>query len=125
MRPLPRDYLASAYQAVQSYESELIRQLIAGLQRIDGIRIWGITDEEKFTQRLPTVSFTHSRLAPHEIAASLGERGIFVWHGNYYAQPLTEALGLEPEGMVRVGLVHYNTRDEVDRLLESLADLVC
>jgi cysteine desulfurase family protein (TIGR01976 family) len=119
-----RDQLASAYQAIQHYESGLIQRLIDGLQRLPGIRIWGITAKEQMAQRLPTVSFTHERMAPSEIAASLGQRGIFVWHGNYYAQPLTEALGLEPEGMVRVGLVHYNTEREVDRLLNSLDEVL-
>ena len=115
-----RELLTSAYQAIQQYESRLIRRLIDGLQQLPGVRIWGITSEEKMSQRLPTVSFTHERLTATQIAESLGQRGIFVWHGNYYAQPLTEALGLEPEGMVRVGLVHYNTEGEVDRLLHSL-----
>jgi selenocysteine lyase/cysteine desulfurase len=58
-----------------------------------------------------------------EIAERLGERGIFVWHGNYYALPFTEALVLEPDGMVRVGLLHYNTANEVDRLCAALSDL--
>jgi selenocysteine lyase/cysteine desulfurase len=53
----------------------------------------------------------------------LGEAGIFVWHGNYYALQITEALGLEPDGMVRIGLVHYNTDEEVDRLLQALNSL--
>jgi selenocysteine lyase/cysteine desulfurase len=53
----------------------------------------------------------------------LAQRGIFVWHGNYYALPLTEELGLEPGGMVRIGLLHYNTAEEVDRLLEALREL--
>jgi selenocysteine lyase/cysteine desulfurase len=69
---------------------------------------------------VPTVSFTHRRLTPKEIAERLANQGIFVWHGNYYALPLTEALGLEPDGMVRIGLLHYNTADEVDRLLAAL-----
>ena len=58
-----------------------------------------------------------------KIAEALGERGIFVWYGNYYAQPVTEALGLEPEGMVRAGLLHYNTVAEIDRLLEAIRSL--
>ena len=53
----------------------------------------------------------------------MAARGIFAWHGNFYALPLTEALGLEPEGMVRLGLLHYNTADEVDRLLTVLEEL--
>ena len=69
------------------------------------------------------MALTHARRSPEEIATLLGERGIFVWHGNYYALPLTEALDLEPHGMVRIGLLHYNTADEVDRCLGALGDL--
>ena len=54
----------------------------------------------------------------------MGERGIFTWHGNFYALPVTEALDLEPEGLLRIGLLHYNTAEEVDRLLDELALLV-
>jgi selenocysteine lyase/cysteine desulfurase len=69
------------------------------------------------------VSFTHPRRTPKEIARYLGERGIFVWHGNYYALPLTEALGVEPNGMVRVGALHYNTPAEIDRLVAALREM--
>ena len=72
---------------------------------------------------MPTICFSHARLAPAEIAKRLAAQGIFVWHGNYYALPLTEALGLEPQGAVRVGLLHYNTADEVDRFLAAMAGL--
>jgi len=57
------------------------------------------------------------------LAEHLGNRGIFVWAGNFYAQPLTEALGLEPDGLVRIGLLHYNTHEEVQRLLSLLLDV--
>jgi selenocysteine lyase/cysteine desulfurase len=72
---------------------------------------------------VPTVSITHDRLRPREVAEHLDRRGIFVWHGNFYALELTEALGLEPDGMVRIGLLHYNTAGEVQRLLAALAEL--
>ena len=58
-----------------------------------------------------------------KVASFLGEHGIFSWEGNSYALPLTEALGLEPDGVVRVGLLHYNTAEEVDRLIATLATL--
>jgi selenocysteine lyase/cysteine desulfurase len=69
------------------------------------------------------LSLTHRDRSPREVAEFLGQRGIFVWHGNYYALSLSEALGREPEGMLRVGFVHYNTAAEVERLLEGLNDL--
>ena len=68
-------------------------------------------------QRLPTVAITSTKMTSHEISRQLAQAGIFTWAGNYYALPVTERLGLEPDGMVRIGLVHYNTADEVDYLL--------
>jgi selenocysteine lyase/cysteine desulfurase len=88
------------------------------------VTIYGITDERRFDQRLPTVAIRHQRLTSRELAARLGERGIFAWHGNYYALPLTQAIGVEPDGMLRLGLVHYNTRDEVERCLAALREIV-
>ena len=69
------------------------------------------------------MSVTHSRLSPKSVAESLARQGIFVWHGNFYALPLTESLGLEPEGMIRIGLLHYNTIEEIDRLVLALGEL--
>jgi len=73
---------------------------------------------------VPTTSFTLEGLAPHEIARRLDEANIFVWDGNFYALAVTERLGLEEHGgMVRVGLVHYNTEEEVDLFLGVLSDM--
>ena len=87
------------------------------------MKIWGITDPSQFDSRLSTVSITHRNVSPRQLALRLAEEGIFVWNGNYYALEVTESLGLEPEGMVRIGLVHYNTMEEVDRLLAVLKQL--
>ena len=119
-----RDALQTAFKAVGDYERELVGRLIAGLQETKGVKIYGITDPSRFDERLPTLSFTRPSLSSREIARRLGEQGIFVWHGNYYALPLTETLGVESDGMVRVGIVHYNTADEVDRLLEALREIL-
>ena len=72
--------------------------------------------------RVPTFAITHERRRPRDAATRLGERGFAVWHGNYYAVEIMKRLGL-PDGAVRVGIVHYNTADEVDGLLEELAGL--
>ena len=72
---------------------------------------------------MPTLSLTHASIDPLELASRLAEAGIFVWHGNFYAQPVTESLGLEPEGAVRIGLLHYNTIEEVERLIDFLQEL--
>lgn len=119
-----RTSLLAAFQAIRAYETELIQQLIAGLRSISGVTIFGITDERRHHERLPTISFTHKQRKSHELAAQLGQRGVFAWHGNYYALPLTEAIGVEPDGMLRLGLVHYNTSDEVERCLAALRGIL-
>jgi cysteine desulfurase family protein (TIGR01976 family) len=117
-----RQALEHAYAAIGHYERTLIERLLAGLAEIPAVRIYGITDPARLSERLPTVSITHSGRTPADLAAYLDERGVFAWHGNYYALCLTEALGLEPHGMLRLGLVHYNTPDEVDRVLAILQE---
>jgi cysteine desulfurase family protein (TIGR01976 family) len=115
-----RAALLAAFDAIVPYERGLASRLLDGLAAIPDVQVRGIASTDRLDERVPTVAFTHARKTPLEIARHLGERGIFVWDGNYYAVPVTEALGLEPEGMVRVGLLHYNTREEVDRLLETV-----
>lgn len=119
-----RTCLQTALRAIAEHEQTLGARLLQGLAAVPGVRIWGITDPARLHERVPTVSFTHERLAPREIAAALAERGIYAWPGNHYALPLTETLGLEPDGTLRVGIVHYNTVDEVDRLLDEVRQIV-
>ncbi len=118
-----RDRLLAAFDAIGAYERNLTEHLLRGLARLDKIKIWGIADLERLADRVPTISVTHARRTPLAMAERLAEHGIFVWHGNFYALPLTEALDLEPDGMLRIGLLHYNTAEEIDRLLEALAAL--
>ena len=115
-----RAALKTAYRAISAYERDLVQQLIAGLEEIPEVKIWGITDPARLAERVPTLGVTHARLTPIELAQHLADRGIFAWHGNFYALPLTDALGLEPDGMLRIGLLHYNTAEEVDLLLQVL-----
>lgn len=124
LAPSPTDSrraaLVASMNRIADYERELVGRLIAGVLEKPGFKVWGITDPAQFHQRVPTISITHESESPESIARRLADAGIFVWSGNFYAQPLTEALGLEPAGMVRIGLVHYNTAGEVDRLLHEL-----
>jgi selenocysteine lyase/cysteine desulfurase len=116
--------LKQAMAAIQTYERELCSRLVAGLAEIPGLHIYGITDPARFDQRVPTVSFTLDGLAPQEIARRLDQANIFVWDGHFYALALIERLGLALRGgVVRVGLAHYNTAEEVDTLLGILADM--
>jgi cysteine desulfurase family protein (TIGR01976 family) len=118
-----RAALVAAFAAIESYERHLVATLLAGLKEIENIKVWGKASPDDLDERLPTVSITHASLRPVELATRLGDQGLFTWHGNYYALQLTEALGLEPDGMLRIGLVHYNTEEEVQRLLSALRRL--
>jgi selenocysteine lyase/cysteine desulfurase len=120
-----RARLRAAMEAIRAYECALMPRLIDGLAGIPGLRIDGITDDARLDERCPTVAFTVAGHAPAEVSTFLGRRGIATWDGDYYAYELIRALGLDGSGgMVRVGLVHYNTAHEVDRLVEALMELV-
>jgi cysteine desulfurase family protein (TIGR01976 family) len=118
-----RAALREAYREIALYERALVKRLLAGLAELPEIQVFGINDPARQDERVATVAFTHERFTSSELAERLGRLGMFAWHGNYYALHLTESLGLEPEGMLRVGLVHYNTPTEVERLLEALRGL--
>jgi cysteine desulfurase family protein (TIGR01976 family) len=116
-----REALAAAYRTTVPYEHTLLVKLLDGLEKLPGIQVFGITDRVRFDERCSTVSFRIGEHNPTEIAGFLGDRGIFTWDGNFYALNLSERLGVEQKGgVLRVGLVHYNTAQEVDRLLEAL-----
>lgn len=118
-------HLRQAMAAIRGYEDELSLHLLTALQRIPGLRLYGIEDPALLDQRVPTFTFTLEGFHPQEVAERLGARGIYVWDGHYYALALAERLGLaDSGGMVRVGLVHYNTAQEVDRLIAALEDII-
>jgi cysteine desulfurase family protein (TIGR01976 family) len=118
-----RSALLAAYRVTHEHEMALLAKLLEGLQRIEGLRIFGITDPAKFAQRCSTVSIRQDGHTPTETAKFLGDRGIFTWDGNFYALNLTERLGVQATGgLLRIGLVHYNTAEEVDRLLAALRE---
>ncbi len=118
-----RESLAAAFRKTVAHESRLIARLIDGLKGIPGAHIFGITAPERYHDRCSTISFRLGNHHPTAVAAFLGERGIFSWDGNYYALNLSERLGVEPiGGMCRIGLVHYNTMEEVERLLSALRE---
>jgi len=118
-----REALVAAYRTTVAHEARMIWRLIEGLQAIPGVRIYGITDPKRAAGRCSTLSLRIGNHHPTAIATFLGERGIFTWDGNYYALNLTERLGVESlGGMLRIGLVHYNTAEEVDRVLAALRE---
>jgi cysteine desulfurase family protein (TIGR01976 family) len=113
------EYVESVgWDGIVAHERALAERFLAGLP--GSCRLYGPPTAEG---RVPTFCFTVSGRTAADAAAELGDRGFAVWHGNYYALEVMRRLGLEPGGAVRVGLVHYNTADEVDRLLDALAGL--
>ena len=119
-----RERVLAGMRAIRAYEMDLYRHLASRLEAIDGVRLYGLRDERDMERRTPTAAISIEGVAPRAAAEALGDRGIAVWDGDFYATGLIERLGLAPAGVVRIGLTHYNTRAEVDRLageLETIA----
>lgn len=116
-----RESIVAAMRAIRRYEMELYARLADGLEAIPGVRLYGITDRERFADRTPTAALTLHDIAPRAAAEALAGEGIAVWDGDFYATGLIERLGLANSGgVLRIGLTHYNTADEVDRLVATL-----
>lgn len=116
-----REKLAAAWEVIAPYELALTERLINGLGAIQGVRIYGLTDREAMGSRVGTVSIRKEGTTPEQLATALAEENIFTWHGNFYAISISERLGVETSGgLLRIGLVHYNTLDEVDKCLRVL-----
>ncbi|MBO0794327.1 MAG: cysteine desulfurase-like protein [Ktedonobacteraceae bacterium] len=113
--------LKQGMAAIEAYELGLNEALLARLSSLANARVLGITDPQRMHERVPTFSITVPRYTPRELAAMLNKADIYTWDGNFYALELSEYLGLEEQGgMLRIGLVHYNTVDEVERLIAAL-----
>ncbi len=116
-----RDQIAAAYDECINYEEPLTNKLIDGLLNISGITIYGITNPNRVHERVPTVSIRHNSIEPSTLAKNLASQGIFVWHGHNYAYEPTRFLGIpESEGVMRIGLAHYNTESEVNQVIEAI-----
>lgn len=116
--------LKQAMAAIQAYECKLFERFVRGLLDIPGLTFYGICDFARFDRRTPTAAFRLAGHHPDAVAQHLAERGVYVWSGNFYAVAVTERLGLENAGgVVRAGLVHYNTAEEVDYCLHCLRQL--
>ncbi|MCU0497970.1 MAG: cysteine desulfurase-like protein [Anaerolineae bacterium] len=105
------------------YERALVAHLIRVLKATPGVTIYGITDPDRLHERVPTVVFTLNGYTPEQVAQHLAAHQIYVWDGNYYAVEIMARLGHAEHGMVRVGLAHYNTHDEIDRFAQVLQQL--
>jgi cysteine desulfurase family protein (TIGR01976 family) len=113
-----RERVLASMAAVEAYEAALFARLAGGLAKLDRVTVYG-----KAARRAPTAFFNVAGLTPRAVAEHLAARGVNVWDGDNYAYELCTALGLEPDGAVRAGLVHYNDVSDVDRLLEGVTDL--
>ncbi|GER88664.1 cysteine desulfurase-like protein [Dictyobacter vulcani] len=119
-----REALKRGMQALEAYEEELSLALLAGLQSVPGLKVLGITDVERIGWRVPTFSFTLEGWKPLVVAQRLAAEDIYVWSGDFYAVEAIARLGLEDQGgIVRVGLAHYNTLQEIEKLIAVLKQL--
>ena len=120
-----RAAILSAHAAIHKHERKMAEKMIAGLLAIPGLKLYGISDPRRFENRCATFVVRIAGHTPLELATKLGERGFFTWDGNYYALNLTEELDVERlGGFLRIGLAHYNTMEEVERLLAALREIV-
>jgi cysteine desulfurase family protein (TIGR01976 family) len=116
-----RERVLAGMGAIRAYEMDLYRRLATGLDAIRGLTMYGITDRARFDERTPTAALRLDGVAPRAVAEALGADGIAVWDGDFYATGLIDRLGLtDTGGVVRIGLTHYNTAAEVDRLVAAL-----
>lgn len=119
-----RERLTCAMQAIRAHEAGLSRAVLERLHGIPGLRLWGLSEAEAVERRVPTFGFTLEGWTPRAVAEALGREGLYLWDGNFYALAVTERLELEPSGgLIRAGLVHYNTVEEIDRLAQALRRL--
>jgi len=119
-----RLHFKTGMSTLAAYERTLTAHLIERLKSIPDLSIAGITQEDRFKERVPTVTFTMPNHTPQEIAEHLAARHIYLWAGHYYALKMMERLDKQPGGMVRVGMAHYNTIAEIDRLYHALQQLI-
>jgi cysteine desulfurase family protein (TIGR01976 family) len=116
--------LKQSMTAIKAYERELFTNFVEGLLAIPSLTFYGIREPKRFSSRTPTAAFRIEGKHPDELADHLAQRGVYVWSGNFYAIALTERLGIEKHGgVVRAGLAHYNTREEVDYCLACLREI--
>jgi len=113
--------LNAAMDSIRRYELGLSEQFLSSIARNRRVKVYGISDPKQVAKRTPTFALRLEGMHPDVAAQKLGERGVLVWSGHFYAVDLIERLGLsEQGGVIRVGFVHYNTVEEVDRTLEAL-----
>ncbi|MBI3478673.1 MAG: cysteine desulfurase-like protein [Acidobacteria bacterium] len=120
-----RAAILAAHEAIHGHERALLERMMAGLLAIPGLKLYGISDPRRFDHRCATFVVRVEGFTPLQLATKLGDGGFFTWDGNYYALNVTEQLDVEKTGgFLRIGLVHYNTMEEVERMLGALREIV-
>jgi selenocysteine lyase/cysteine desulfurase len=119
-----RSSLLAGMEAIRAHESELSRRFLEGIGDLTGLRLYGIAEAGRVAERTPTFAIRLGDEPPERTAMRLAERGIYVWDGDYYALEVMQRLGLQSSGgAVRIGLCHYNTVEEVDRVVDALREI--
>lgn len=112
-----RERLVRAYRAISAHECSLGSRFLDGLASLKGFHVVG---QKGMNQRVSTFGIVHESISAENLSQRLAKQDVFTWAGNFYALPLTEALGMEPAGMLRIGFLHYNTLEEVNRVIDAL-----
>ena len=115
--------LREVMTAIKEFEQSLSKHLLLGLAERPRFRVLGVRDVKRLNERVPTISITAKDVLPQKMAEYLASKQIYSWAGNSYALEVSEQLGLEPGGFLRLGLVHYNTTGEMDVLLKVLDEM--
>jgi cysteine desulfurase family protein (TIGR01976 family) len=119
-----RAAVVAGFDAIGAHERGLSERFLRGVSDLPNVRLWGVADVDRLDERTPTFAVRVDDQDPLKTATELARRGIYVWDGHYYAITVMERLGLlDTGGAVRIGFCHYHSADDVDRVLEALADL--
>ena len=117
-----RQRLQQSYAQYQQHEAELSRHFLACVAQYQNIRLYGITETERLHERTPTFAIRIDGVTPGDVAVHLGKQNMCVWNGHFYAQGLCGQLGvMDDGGVIRIGLMHYNTTAEIDQLFAAMA----
>jgi selenocysteine lyase/cysteine desulfurase len=120
-RATRRAHLQSTYAGLRAHSGPQVKYLWEALGSINAVRLYGPPPE---VERTPTVSFTVKNVTSTNVARRLADRGLFASHGDFYAETVVDRLGLQPEGLVRVGCACYTSDEEVSRLIEAVREIV-
>ena len=115
-----RKNLELAYKNITEYENELSRYFLQKVSALKHIKIYGLSDAKDICHRTPTFGLTVDGKTSHEVAAYLAKHGIFSWSGHFYAMDVNRVYGLEKDGLLRIGMLHYNTKREIKEFISIL-----